>query len=67
MSLVGLHAVAALHGGSSHFSIVIGAFGTSGLLDAIGLLFVGSRSDPRRLSSWFAAGHDVRRAPASSA
>jgi len=45
----------ALQGNVSQFSIAVGAFGVGGLLGAIGLLFIDSAGDRRRLISWFAA------------
>jgi MFS family permease len=47
------------HGDAAHFSIAVAAFGVGGLVGAIGLLAVDSRSDRRRLSSWLAAGYGV--------
>jgi len=45
---------AVFHGGSSHFSAALVAFGTGGLLGGAGLLGVPTEVDPRRLSSAFA-------------
>jgi MFS family permease len=47
------------HGGAGHFSIAVAAFGVGGLLGAIGLLAVDSRSDRRRLSSRLAVAYGV--------
>ena len=47
------------HGDAGQFSIAVGAFGAGGLLGAVALLFVDSKSDRRLLSSWLACGYGV--------
>ena len=45
-----------LHGDVRQFSLAVGAFGVGGLFGAIGLLFVDSKFDRRKLISFCAAG-----------
>jgi predicted MFS family arabinose efflux permease len=47
----------AFGGDVGHFSLSIGAFGSGGLLGALGLLAVDPKRDRRPLGSWFAVGY----------
>jgi MFS family permease len=47
----------AFGGDVGHFSLTVGAFGTGGLLGALGLLAVDPRRDRRPLGSWFAVAY----------